>query len=102
MANRHDRRRAAKITMSTMSVSDFLQMPSICAWQGCGKMTKNPDDAGWHNMLLYKGKPKLSFLEIENHNMQRDTVLCPEHANYLDQNLLIDIGGRLMNTMGTV
>jgi hypothetical protein len=101
MANRHERRRAAKMTMSTISVSEFLELPSACAWAGCGKATKNPYAAGWHSMLLYKGQPKLNFLEIEERNMQRDAVLCPEHAAYLDEHLLIDIGGRLRETMGT-
>lgn len=101
MANRHDRRRAAKLSISTISVSEFLEIPSICAWHGCGKVTKNPYAAGWHSMLLYKGQPKLNVLEIENRNMQRDSVLCPEHARYLDEHLLINIGGQLRDAVGT-
>ena len=101
MSNRHERRKAAKLSVTTMSVSDFLNLSSICAWHGCGKVTKNPYAAGWHSMLLYKGQPKLNFMEIEDRNMQRDAVLCPEHAAYLDGHLLIDIGGQLRETMGT-
>lgn len=100
MANRHDRRRAAKLSVSTVSVSDFLELPSMCAWGGCGKVTKNPYAAGWHSMLLYKGQPKANVLEIENRNMRRDSVLCPEHAAYLDEHLLVDIGGALRETAG--
>ena len=101
MGNRHERRRAAKFSTSTISVSDFLKLPAICAWRGCGKVSKDPHATGWHSMLLYKGKPKLNVLEIENRDMQRDSVLCPEHAAYLDEHLLIDVGGRLRDTMGT-
>lgn len=100
MANRHERRRTAKMFTSTISIEQFQNMHCICAWRGCGKITKRPSDAGWHSMLLYKGQTKLNFLEIENQNMQRDAVLCPEHSAYLDEHLLIDIGGRLRNTMG--
>ena len=101
MANRHERRKAAKLSISTMSVSDFLQLSSMCAWHGCGKTTKNPDAAGWHKLLLYKGETKLNVMEIEDRNMQRDAVLCPEHAAYIDTSLLINIGGQLRETMGT-
>ncbi|SFH22918.1 hypothetical protein [Ensifer sp. OV372] len=101
MANRHERRRNAKHSMSTMTVSEFLELPSMCAWHGCGKVAKNPYAAGWHSMLLYKGQPKLNFIEIEERNVQRDAVLCPEHARHLDERLLIDIGGRLRDVQGT-
>ena len=101
MSNRHERRRAAKLSVSTMSVSDFMKLPSACAWHGCGQTTKNPDGEGWSKLLLYKGRTRTDFMEIENRNMQRDAVLCPEHATYLDDALLINIGGQLRETMGT-
>ncbi len=101
MGNRHDRRKAAKLSIVTMSVSDVLAMPSLCAWHGCGKGTTNPDGDGWSKLLLYKGRTHLDFRKIAERDMNRDTVLCPEHAAYLDDNLLIDIGGRLRETMGT-
>lgn len=101
MVNRHERRKAVKLSGSTMSVSDFLALPSMCAWHGCGKATKNPDATGWHKLLLYKGETKFNVMEMEEKDMNRDTVLCPEHAAYLDQNLLINIGGQLRETVGT-
>ena len=101
MANRHERRRAAKFSVSTMSVSDFLKLPSACAWHGCGKITKNPDEQGWSKLLLYKGRTHTDFMAIADRDMQRDAVLCPEHATYLDDNLLINIGGQLRETTGT-
>jgi hypothetical protein len=100
MANRHERRKAAKLSVETMSVSDFMQLPSGCAWAGCGKGTKNPDGDGWSKLLLYKGRTHSDFMAIAERDMQRDAVLCPEHAAYLDHNLLFNIGGQLRETMG--
>lgn len=101
MANRHERRKAAKLSIVTMSVSDVLAMPSGCAWDGCGRGTKNPDADGWSKLLLYKGRTHTDFMAIAERDMQRDAVLCPEYAAYLDDNLLVNIGGQLRETMGT-
>lgn len=101
MSNRHERRKAAKLSISTMSVSDFLKLPSGCAWAGCGASTTDPDKQGWSKFLLYKGRTHTDFTEIAERNMQRDAVLCPEHASHLDNALLINIGGQLRETMGT-
>lgn len=101
MSNRHERRKAAKLSISTMSVSDLLKLPSGCAWAGCGASTTDPDKQGWSKLLLYKGRTETNFLEIDERNMQRDAVLCPKHAAYLDDTLLINIGGQLREKMGT-
>lgn len=101
MSNRHDRRKAAKLSVSTMSVSHYLKLPSGCAWAGCGASTTDPDRQGWSKLLLYKGRTAVDFMKIEERNMQRDAVLCPEHAAHLDNALLINIGGQLRETMGT-
>lgn len=104
MANRHERRRATKIMHSEIrmvSVAELAKLPSGCAWEGCGASTRNPDDHGWSKLLLYTGKTKLEFLDIDPQFMTRDCVLCPEHARYLDENLLINIGGQLRHVEGS-
>lgn len=103
MSNRHERRRAAKVMrveQRTMSVEEFASLPSGCAWAGCTATTAEPHKHSWSNMLIYRGRPALDFLEIDPRQMARDCVLCPEHARYLDENLLVDIGGMLRNVAG--
>ena len=104
MVNRHERRRAMKIRKTeeqVMSVEEFVNLPSMCAWHGCFKSTTEPHRHGWSSMLFYKGEPKMNFVEIDPQLMARDCVLCPEHARYLDEHLLLDIGGRLRTVEGT-
>ena len=104
MANRHERRRAMKvrkIEQRLMKPEEFMDLPSMCAWDGCNATTIAPHKHGWSSMLLYKGEPQLNFMEIEPRLIARDCVLCPEHTRHLDQRLLIDIGGGLRNVEGT-
>jgi hypothetical protein len=101
MANRHERRRAAKLFTEKMSVQEFISLPSMCAWAGCRKTTESPDSEGWSKMLLYKGKTQSDIRDIHPADTQRDCVLCPEHARHLDENLMIDIGRRLRVFAGT-
>jgi hypothetical protein len=104
MENRHERRRATKVRKTEqrlMKPEEFINLPSMCAWNGCNVTTTAPHKHGWSSMLLYRGKPQLNFMEIEARLMARDCVLCPEHARYLDERLLIDIGGGLRNIEGT-
>lgn len=101
MANRRERRKALKMgNVVYMSVEDVLALPSGCAWDGCRCITNNPDAEGWSKMLLYTGKTEISILDIDPARTARDCVLCPEHARYLDEKLLIDIGGSLRHVQG--
>jgi hypothetical protein len=102
MSNRHERRKAAKIgTTEKMSYEQLDALPSGCAWDGCGALTKSPDEDGWSKMILYKGETTSDFLAISANDMQRDCVLCPQHARQLDDQLLVNIGGQFRMTMGT-
>lgn len=102
MANRHDRRRRAKMDrMETIRVDDILAMGSMCAWDGCHATTTDPDKEGWSKMVLYTGETQANFLDIDPRRMARDCVLCLEHARHLDEHLLIDIGGQLRQVEGT-
>lgn len=102
MANRHERRRAAKLgTMTMMSAEDFCNLGSMCAWEGCCTTTSDPDKGGWSKMLVYKGRTQTDFMKIDPRQMARDCVLCPNHARYLDEHLLMDIGGRLRHVQGS-
>ena len=108
MSNRHERRRAMKIvsyeqiTMTLQQAGDLLNgMECGCAWAGCNAHTRKPGDHGWSSMLLYKGKTKLDFMKIDPRLMARDSVLCPEHARFIDEHLLVDIGGRLREVAGS-
>ncbi|MBO1024097.1 hypothetical protein IPU75_05170 [Ochrobactrum sp. SD129] len=102
MANRYERRRAAKVLkVEKVSHSELMSYPSLCAWNGCGSSTHSPDDNGWSKLLLYKGKTQLNFVKIPPKDMARDAVLCPEHAHYLHQNVLVNIGDYLNETIGT-
>jgi hypothetical protein len=41
----------------------------------------------WTNLIVYQGKPKLSFLDIPPKDCLRDAVLCPTHTQLLDRQL---------------
>jgi hypothetical protein len=91
-----------KIEERVIKAEEFINLPSICAWDGCSKHTTEPHKYGWSSMLLYKGEPQMNFEEINPRLMSRDCVFCPEHTRYLDEHLLLDIGGRLRSVEGTV
>lgn len=102
MANRHERRKRVKLmNVETIRGEDLCNMRSMCAWEGCNATTDKPHKHGWSSMLLYKGKPQLNFMAIDEQQMARDCVLCPEHARYLDEHLLVDIGGQLREAIGS-
>lgn len=100
MSNRHERRRAAKIGAKMMDLSELAALPSGCAWDGCEHFTHDPDKHGWSKLMLYRGKTALDFMEIDPALMDRDCVLCPEHARQLDERFLKDIGGSLRHVQG--
>lgn len=93
MSNRHQRRKNIKLgRIEIMRVEDFKNLPSKCAWDDCCCVTAKPDEEGWSRMVLYSGKTQENFFDIDPRLMARDCVLCPEHAQHLDANLLINIG----------
>ncbi|MFN3847629.1 MAG: hypothetical protein ACK4RZ_17680, partial [Paracoccaceae bacterium] len=57
---------------------------------GCTCITHDPDKEGWSKLILYRGRTKLNFLEIAPKMMDRDTVLCPEHAKALHEDVLVN------------
>jgi hypothetical protein len=73
-----------KIEERVMRVGEFINLPSMRAWDGCFAHTTEPHKHGWSSMLLYKSKPQPNFEEIAPRLIARDCVLCPEHARYLD------------------
>ncbi|TYR29348.1 hypothetical protein FY036_20940 [Mesorhizobium microcysteis] len=102
MANRHERRKNIKLGRAEIvRIDDFINMPSMCAWEGCHCTTSNADNEGWSKMVLYTGKTRTNFLNIDPRRIARDCVLCPEHARYLDEHLLKDIGRPLRHLEGT-
>jgi hypothetical protein len=102
MSNRHERRKNIKLgRVQIMRVEDFIDMPSMCSWDGCYANTPDPDKDGWSKMVLYNGTTHENFFDIDPRRMARDCVLCPEHARHLDENLLIDIGRQLRHVEGT-
>lgn len=94
MSNRHERRRAAKIgSFRMMNTADLKTYRSACAWSGCMCSTHDPDKDGWSKLVMYRGNTKLNFLEIAPGMMDRDAVLCPEHAKALHEEVLMNISG---------
>lgn len=92
MANRHERRRAAKIgSLQTVRVAELNDMASNCAWSGCTCRTLDPDKAGWSKLILYRGNTKTNFMDIAPNRLDRDAVLCPEHAKELHEKVLMNI-----------
>ena len=97
MSNRHERRRASKIgSVSMLNMSDMKKMISGCAWSGCACSTSDPDKDGWSKLLLYRGTTKPNFMDISPNKMDRDAVLCPEHAKTLHEDVLFNLS-RLSN-----
>jgi hypothetical protein len=94
MSNRHERRRTAKIgSVQKMSAADLAKIPTGCAWSGCMCNTEDPDKAGWSKLILYRGRTKLDFMDIAPDLMDRDAVLCPDHAKALHEDVLVHLGG---------
>lgn len=101
MANRHERRKAAKVRQVEVRMTPVNQFHgSLCAWEGCSAVSDDPAKDGWSSMLMYKGKMKQKFEAIDPRLMLRDCALCPERSNHLDEPLLNDIFGCLRTTAG--
>lgn len=94
MNNRHERRRAAKFaSVQIMDAAELAKMPSGCAWSGCMCNTHDPDKDGWSKLLLYRGRTKFNFMDIAPDLMDRDAVLCPDHAKALHEDVLVNLSG---------
>lgn len=107
MANRHERRKIAKVIRTEVvrltpdDARRFLAAGSMCAWEGCTVVSSDPAKDGWSWMVLYKGDLQPNFMAIAPGLVTRDCALCPKHACHLDEHLLADIGGRLRNVAGS-
>lgn len=94
MSNRHERRRAAKVgSVHMMNTAELSKMESMCSWSGCMCSTADPDKNGWSKLILYRGQTKLNFMDIVPDKIDRDAVLCPEHAKTLHEEVLVNISG---------
>lgn len=94
MSNRHERRRAAKIgSVRMVDTAELMTYPSGCAWSGCMCSTRDPDKDGWSKLVLYRGCTNMNFLDIAPDLMDRDAVLCPEHAKELHERALVNLSG---------
>ena len=92
MSNRHERRRAAKhVSIRVMNIDELMKYPSACAWSGCMCSTDDPDKNGWSKLILYRGRTELNFMKIAPGKMDRDAVLCPDHAKALHEDVLVKL-----------
>ena len=65
----------------------------LCCFNGCRKFFDSKDGMpkGWQSIIMYADpEPVLHFAEIKN--WKRDGVLCPEHAEAV-QDLLFPLDG---------
>lgn len=72
-----------------------------CAWKGCPATTPVNDlplPNFWRWLALYAGPPGVH--PLASRQLDRDAVLCPEHAQMLHLDLLEDIGQRLDHPKG--
>ena len=65
---------------------DLDNLPSICAWRDCDRITVLHFEEGWHNLLMYEGELAGSIEEAVL-TAKRDCVLCPEHSKLFDSQL---------------
>lgn len=86
----------------TISAADLAKLQHRCAWKGCtatSPLDELPRD--WRWLLVYwdrsEGNPNPFRGGVR---LDRDAVLCPEHARQLD-GLLEDIGQHLDQTKGS-
>lgn len=94
--NRHERRkaktlRAEVVTIGPEEAQTILDRPLACAWGGCAAHFKGPMPYGWRNLLVFWSRgPIMQITDIPGGTWDRDGVLCPQHAQDLDD-LLINI-----------
>ena len=73
-------------TMIGSKEIDLDNLPSVCAWRHCDKITPPQIEEGWHNLLMYEGELAGSIEEAVM-TARRDCVLCPEHSKLFDSML---------------
>jgi hypothetical protein len=82
------RKKALLFTRKKMSISELDALPTGCAWNGCWAHFMGNAPKGWKWLLAYESKrPQAHFLAIAAVDVMRDAVLCPIHAQTLDQSL---------------
>jgi hypothetical protein len=89
--NRHERRRSFKHGMMEVKM---LRVDEItgrqCCFNGCGKIYDGEMPKHWQAIVMY-GDPKPVLHLGEIRDWKRDGVLCPEHAEAV-QDLLFPLG----------
>jgi hypothetical protein len=89
--NRHERRRSLKRgTVEVKMLRTDQIMGRQCCFNGCGKIFNGDMPKGWQAIIMF-GDPKPSLRLDEIKDWKRDGVLCPEHAEAV-QDLLFPLG----------
>lgn len=61
-----------------------MNIPFLCAWQGCDRSFRGDMPMGWRVLITYHGFcPVLDFLAPAV-AIERDAMLCPDHAGALE------------------
>jgi hypothetical protein len=83
-----NRKIKGRIETRSMSREEFVNLPSLCAWDGCQETFKGDMPRGWRWMYSYwSPQPHINFAAIPAEDMDRDAVLCPCHAQELESKL---------------
>lgn len=87
--NRKQRRAAAKSAeYKTMTVDELAKARSMCIWGGCTATTPSQMlEPGWRCLITYQGNwtpHTLARMLTTGEGIERDCVLCPDHAEALE------------------
>jgi hypothetical protein len=81
-------RRARTFQTVKMTAAELRKLPSRCAWDGCDQTFADHMPRGWRWMVAYwSPEPIPFFADVPVEDTQCDCVLCPRHAQALDEQL---------------
>lgn len=60
-------------------------MRYLCAWKGCTAVYVSRLPPGWICFVTFRGTLTPGILDFTLDRVDRDAVLCPDHAAELDQ-----------------
>lgn len=60
-------------------------MKYLCAWKGCTTTFIDPIPPGWTYLVTFRKTATAGVLNFAIDRVDRDAVLCPDHATQLDQ-----------------
>jgi hypothetical protein len=92
MTNRHERRRAAKVSEIQMIPLNQIG-GNMCTWKGCEAVYKTDHNRpldlppGWSALLLTRSFHVGNLLDLPPGECLRDGCLCPEHTRLFDTQL---------------